>query len=232
MKSKKIAPWELLQKKMTWEQLKQIHGKKVLDFGSGNGVTASHFAIDNEVVAVEPDENMLQNRCTENNYVQIKGSVEELENFEDESFDAILCHNVFEYVRDRTEIVKEFSRILRPKGYLSVIKHNRAGRVMQMAVLLNDFEHANELLEGKNGQSQKFGTIHYYEDQELLSWFHDFKLEKVLGMRTFWDLQQNQEVQKDAAWQEQMLKIELRVSELKEYKAIAFFHHVILRKES
>ena len=232
MKSKKIAPWELLQKKMTWEQLKQIHGKKVLDFGSGNGVTASHFAIDNEVVAVEPDENMLQNRCTENNYVQIKGSVEELENFEDESFDAILCHNVFEYVRDRTEIVKEFSRILRSKGYLSVIKHNRAGRVMQMAVLLNDFEHANELLEGKNGQSQKFGTIHYYEDQELLSWFHDFKLEKVLGMRTFWDLQQNQEVQKDTAWQEQMLKIELRVSELEEYKAIAFFHHVILRKES
>lgn len=232
MKSKKIAPWELLQKKMTWEQLKQIHGKKVLDFGSGNGVTASHFAIDNEVVAVEPDENMLQNRCTENNYVQIKGSVEELENFEDESFDAILCHNVFEYVRDRTEIVKEFSRILRPKGYLSVIKHNRAGRVMQMAVLLNNFEHANELLEGKNGHAQKFGTIYYYEDQELLSWFHDFKLEKVLGMRTFWDLQQNQEVQKDAAWQEQMLKIELRVSELKEYKAIAFFHHVILRKES
>lgn len=232
MESKEIAPWELLQKKMTWEQLKQIHGKKVLDFGSGNGVTASHFAIDNEVVAVEPDENMLQNRCTENNYVQIKGSVEELENFEDESFDAILCHNVFEYVRDRTEIVKEFSRILRSKGYLSVIKHNRAGRVMQMAVLLNNFEHANELLEGKNGQSQKFGTIHYYEDQELLSWFHDFKLEKVLGMRTFWDLQQNQEVQKDTAWQEQMLKIELRVSELEEYKAIAFFHHVILRKES
>lgn len=232
MKSKKIAPWELLQKKMTWEQLKQIHGKKVLDFGSGNGVTASHFAIDNEVVAVEPDENMLQNRCTENNYVQIKGSVEELENFEDESFDAILCHNVFEYVRDRTEIVKEFSRILRSKGYLSVIKHNRAGRVMQMAVLLNNFEHANELLEGKNGHAQKFGTIHYYEDQELLSWFHDFKLEKVLGMRTFWDLQQNQEVQKDTAWQEQMLKMELRVSELKEYKAIAFFHHVILSKES
>ena len=164
--------------------------------------------------------------------MQIKGSVKALENFEDESFDAILCHNVFEYVRDRTEIVKEFSRILRPKGYLSVIKHNRAGRVMQMAVLLNDFEHANELLEGKNGQSQKFGTIHYYEDQELLSWFHDFKLEKVLGMRTFWDLQQNQEVQKDTAWQEQMLKMELRVSELKEYKAIAFFHHVILSKES
>ena len=50
-------------------------------------------------------------------------------------------------------------------------------------------------------------------------------------MRIFWDLQQNQEIQKDKIWQEQMLKMELKVSELDEYKAIAFFHHVILRKK-
>ncbi len=44
MNTKDIAPWELLQKKMTWEQLKFIQNKKVLDFGSGNGMTAEHFA--------------------------------------------------------------------------------------------------------------------------------------------------------------------------------------------
>ena len=49
-------------------------------------------------------------------------------------------------------------------------------------------------------------------------------------MRAFWDLQQNQEIQKNNAWQEKMLKMELKVSELEEYKAIASFHHVILRK--
>lgn len=47
----------------------------------------------------------------------------------------------------------------------------------------------------------------------------------------FWDLQQNQEIQKDKKWQEQMLKMELKVNELEEYKAIASFHHVILRKK-
>lgn len=231
MDSKDIAPWELLQKKMTWEQLKHIHNKRVLDFGSGNGMTANHFSIDNEVIAIEPDENMLQDRFRENNYIQIKGDIKELKNFENESFDVILCHNVFEYANEREEIIKEFSRILKKKGYLSVLKHNRVGRVMQMVVLLNNFEHANELLEGKNGHAQKFGMINYYENKELLEWSDKFELERILGMRTFWDLQQNQEIQKDEAWQEQMLEMELKVSELEDYKAIAFFHHVILRKK-
>ncbi|WP_297430264.1 class I SAM-dependent methyltransferase [Clostridium sp.] len=231
MDVKNIAPWELLQKKMTWEQLKHIHDKKVLDFGSGSGMTANHFAIDNEVIAIEPDESMLQDRFRENNYIQIKGDIKELRNFENESFDVILCHNVLEYVNERKEIINEFSRILKKKGYLSVLKHNRAGRVMQMVVLLNNFEHANELLEGKNGHAQKFGMINYYENKELLEWSDKFEIERILGMRTFWDLQQNQEIQKDEAWQEQMLEMELKVSELEEYKAIASFHHVILRKK-
>ena len=138
MEAKDIAPWELLQKKITWEQLKFIHGKRVLDFGSGNGITADHFAIDNEVIAIEPDEMMLQNRSTENDYTQIKGAIKELENFDDGSFDVILCHNVFEYADEREEIMKEFARILKKTGYLSISKHNRAGRVMQMVVLLNN----------------------------------------------------------------------------------------------
>lgn len=231
MDAKDIAPWELLQKKMTWEQLKHIHNKRVLDFGSGNGMTANHFAIDNEVIAIDPDENMLQDRFRENNYTQIKGDIKELRNFENESFDVILCHNVFEYANEREEIIREFSRILKKKGYLSILKHNKAGRVMQMVVLLNNFEHANELLEGKNGHAEKFGMINYYKNKELLEWSDKFELERILGMRTFWDLQQNQEIQKDEAWQNQMLEMELKVSELEEYKAIAFFHHVILRKK-
>lgn len=231
MNDKGIAPWELLQKKMTWEQLKDIHNKRVLDFGSGNGLTADHFAIDNEVIAIEPNGEMLQDRFGENHYTQIKGDMKELKGFEDESFDVILCHNVFEYVDEREEIVKEFSRILKKKGYLSILKHNKPGRVMQMVVLLNNFEHANELLAGENGHAKQFGTINYYEDTDILQWSDKFELERILGMRTFWHLQQNQEIQKDKTWQDQMLEIELKVSELEEYKSIALFHHVILRKK-
>lgn len=231
MDDRNIAPWELLQKKMIWEQLKFVHNKRVLDFGSGKGVTADHFAIDNEVIAIEPDDNMLQHRLTENNYLQVKGGVSKLKDLRDESFDVILCHNVLEYTEEREKIIKEFSRLLKKNGCLSILKHNRAGRVMQMIVLLNNFQHASELLEGKNGHAQRFGTINYYEDSELLKWCDKFKLEKILGLRTFWDLQQNQEIQKDTAWQKHMLEMELKVSGLEEYKAVAFFHHIILRKK-
>ncbi|MFL0248592.1 class I SAM-dependent methyltransferase [Candidatus Clostridium stratigraminis] len=226
-----IRTWELLQKKMIWEQLKFVHDSKVLDFGSGNGITADHFAINNEVIAIEPGEKMFKDRFTGNDYRQIKGDVKELKNFQDESFDVILCHNVFEYAIEREDIIKEFSRILKTNGYLSILKHNRTGRVMQMVVLLNNFEHANELLEGKSGNAQQFGTINYYEDKELVKWSDKFLIEKILGLRTFWDLQQNQEIHNDKTWQEKMLEMELKVSELEEYKAIASFHHVILRKK-
>ena len=231
MDSKDIATWELLQKKMVWEQLKFIRNKRVLDFGNGNGMTTNHFAIDNEVIAIEPSEWVLEDRFQENYYTQIQGDVKKLKNFADESFDVILCHNVLEYVDERKEIIKEFSRLLKKKGYLSVLKHNRAGRVMQMVVLLNNFEHANELLAGENGHAEKFGSINYYEDKELLGWSDKLELERTLGVRTFWDLQQNQEIQKDKTWQQQMLEIELKISELEEYKSISYFHHVILRKK-
>lgn len=230
MDTKDIAPWELLQKKMTWEQLKFIQNKKVLDFGSGNGMTADYFASSNDVIAIEPDENMLQNRFHQHKYVQICGDRKELKSFEEESFDAILCHNVLEYAADREDIMKEFSRILKKNGYLSILKHNRAGRVMQMVVLLNNFEHANELLDGDNGQAQQFGTINYYDESDLLKWSDTFRIDKIQGIRTFWDLQQNQDIQKDISWQEKMLNIEMRVSDIDEYKAIAFFHHIILQK--
>jgi SAM-dependent methyltransferase len=231
MDSWNIPVWELLQKQMTWEQLSFIHNKKILDFGSGRGITASYFASDNEVVAIEPDETILSERIVSNEYIQKHGDIKTLKEFEDESFDVILCHNVFEYALEREEITKEFARILKKDGILSILKHNRSGRIMQMVVLLNNFEHANGLLEGKDGKAEKFGDIHYYEDLDIVKWSDDFTIEKILGIRTFWDLQQNQDIHKDEKWQKQMIDMEQKVCEKDEFKAISSFHHLILRKK-
>ena len=51
-----LPPWECLMKRMVWEQLGYIRDKKILDFGSGIGVTANYLAEHNEVTAIEPDE--------------------------------------------------------------------------------------------------------------------------------------------------------------------------------
>ena len=231
MNNSNIPVWELLQKQMTWNQLSFIQNKRVLDFGSGRGITASHFSSNNKVKAIEPDNKMLLDRITDNDYTQIHGNIDTLKEFEDESFDVILCHNVFEYALEREEITKEFARILKKDGVLSILKHNRAGRIMQMVVLLNNFEHANELLEGKDGKAEKFGDIRYYEDIDIVKWSEDFAIEKILGIRTFWDLQQNQDIHKDEKWQKQMIDMEQKVCERDEFKAIASFHHLILRKK-
>ena len=226
-----LPPWELLLKKILWKQLGDISGKRILDFGSGIGVMADHYAAHNEVVAVEPSEESAAQRWQENTYRQIIGSTDTLRELEDESFDIILCHNVLEYVSDAESIVREFHRLLKPDGMISVVKHNRAGRVMQMVVLLNEFGKANDLLDGKDGTASQYGAIHYYEDSDLVKWCNGLRIEKVSGIRSFWDLQQNQECHKDPAWQEKMIEMEIRVSDVKEYRDIAFFHHVILRKQ-
>lgn len=218
-------------KQIVWAQLGEIRDKRILDFGSGLGITADHFAKDNEVIAVEPSAQSINAAWRHHAYKQIRGSTEVLKDFPDGYFDVVLCHNVLEYAADREEITNEFSRIVKKDGFISLVKHNRPGRVMQMVVLLNDFEQANSLLDGNDGVTSRFGKIHYYEDRDVLTWCKDLVITKTMGMRTFWDLQQNQEIHRDAAWQKKMIDMELRVSEMEEYRRIAFFHHMILSKK-
>lgn len=227
-----LQPWECLMKRIVWKQLGDIQGKKILDFGSGIGVTANYLAGQNDVTAIEPDEESVKERWADNQYVQIIGNADELCKFSDETFDVIICHNVLEYAKDREEIIKEFARVLKADGKISIVKHNRAGRVMQMVVLLNDFEHAHSLLDGNDGTVSKYGVIRYYEDMDIEKWCPQLTITKILGMRTFWDMQQNQEIHKDAGWQDKMVEIEMRVSDIDVYKDIAFFHHLIIEKRS
>ena len=147
-KMTELQPWECLMKRIVWKQLGDIRDKKILDFGSGIGVTANYLAEHNDVTAIEPD----------------------------------------------------------------------------------DFEHAHSLLDGNDGMTSKYGAIHYYEDADIEKWCPELVITKTLGMRTFWDMQQNQEIHKDTDWQDKMVEIEMRVSDMDGYKEIAFFHHLIIEK--
>ena len=227
---KNLQPWESLMKRIVWLQLGEITNKKILDFGSGIGVTADYLAGNNEVIAIELSEESVNIRWTNNEYQQLIGSTEKLREFEDETFDMIICHNVLEYAADREDIVREFARLLKAEGTISILKHNRSGRVMQMVVLLNDFDSANNLLDGNDGMASKYGAIRYYEDADIEKWCSNLKITKTLGMRTFWDMQQNQEIHKDADWQDKMIQIEMRVSDMEGYKDIAFLHHLTIEK--
>ena len=226
-----LSAWVRMFKRIVWAQLGEIEGKRILDFGSGEGITANYLAKKNVVVAVEPSEDMLRNRWDDYEYKQIVGDVSNLSEFENESFDLIICHNVLEYIDDKEQVINELCRLLKVGGMLSVVKHNRAGRVMQMAVLLDDMKKANDILDGKDGMSSQFGAIRYYEDEQIVRWNNRLKLIDEFGIRTFWHLQQNQEKHGTEEWQKEMMQLEMRVSKIEEYKKIALLHHLFFIKE-
>ena len=223
------APWGKIFYKLAWHHM-EFEGKRVLDFGSGVGLTANHLAKKNEVVAVEPSEEMLKYRVCENEYEQLSGSVESLRTMPARSFDVIICHNVLEYIEDREAIFAEFERLLKDDGVISLIKHNKAGKIMQKVVFEYNIEETLKLLEDENVASANFGTINEYEDSDLER-FSDGKLviNQVYGLRMFYALQRN-ELKTGEEWLENMYAVECRAEQIPEFRDIAFFHHIIMKR--
>lgn len=223
------TPWGRLFYRLVWYNL-QFKDKKILDFGSGFGVTANHLAEFNYVTAVEPNKEMLEHRICDNSYEQIIGSNEKLKEMEDDSFDVILCHNVLEYVEERGELMAEFHRLLKKGGVLSIVKHNKAGKVMHKAVFENNIDEAMSLLSGENAVSQNFGTINEYETEELWEYIAGkFTLDKVGGIRTFFGIQPNS-FKSEHDWEDRMFTLECAVENNPTYANVAFFQHLILSK--
>lgn len=227
-------PWGLLFYRVVFEQLPKLKGAKILDFGSGFGFTASHLAKNNDVIAIEPNAEMVAMSVTDDDYHQIIGDITQLKQFSDESFDLIICHNVLEYAEDRQAIVQEFYRLLKSNGVLSIVKHNQAGRIMQKVVFENNVDEALSLLSGAPIEVMNFGAVHYYEVSDLLDWMkpHHLFIQKTLGVRTFWGLQQNNNLKNDPVWQDRMFEIEMKVCELEAYINISFFNHILLTKNN
>jgi len=230
-------PWFRLAYKLYWSQLESIvdaKNLKILDFGSGFGAMANYLAKNNEVTAIEPNADMIEERECENNYMQIHGTIEKLKDLADGYFDVIVCHNVLEfaitYNVEPAEIVKEFSRIIKSGGILSIIKHNKPGRAMRSAVLYNNPDEAMLLLGEGESAHNAFGKLNFYEPEDLTKWGDNIKIEEILGVQTFYGLQQNDDAKYAPDWIDKMFELEMKVCDLEPYKSIAFANHILLRK--
>ena len=225
-------PWGVLFYRLIWEQLSQITNSKILDFGSGLGITANHLAKNNDVTAIERNIVMVEERVCQNSYQQIVGDIKQLKQQKDNLFDVVICHNVLEYAEDRKEIFREFYRVLKPNGIISIIKHNHNGRIMQKAVFENNLDEAILLLDGDATSAAYFGQINYYDINEIKEWSADtdISIEKVLGIRTFYALHSNNEIRFDPMWQENMFELEMKVCEIKDYINISFYNHLLIKK--
>lgn len=222
-------PWGKIQYEITFAQLAHLKQQTILDFGAGFGLVSQFLSQHNHVTAIEPDANMLY-AYPEQTFEKIHGSLEALKALPSQHFDVICCHNVLEYIApsERSSYLQEFSRLLKPQGRLSIIKHNPVGKVLQSVVFSNDIDTALALLDGKEFQSLSFSQGSTYQMEDLLA-ETDFQLEKYLGIRTFYSLQPNH-FKTEEGWIDRLLKMELAVADQAPYKDISFLQHVWLKK--
>lgn len=225
-------PWGKLFYQILWSQLSFAKSLKILDFGSGFGITANHLAALNEVIAIEPNQQMCDMRLKERGYTQIIGGIETVQKYADESYDMIICHNVLEYIDNKEEYISAFHRLLKPGGKLSLVKHNRLGKVMQKAIFENNIEQAIHILEGGSVFAQYFGSVKAYENGDCNRWMNRFGFKQIenLGIRTFFALHPDNAIRFDDAWIDSMLDLELKASRIEAFRNIAFYNHVILEK--
>ena len=223
-------PWGKIQYEITFAQLVHLKNKKILDFGSGLGLVSQFLGENNEVVAIEPEKEMLF-AYPNHTYKKILGSLEQVEKFESESFDIVLCHNVLEYIEEnnRENYLSELKRVLKQDGKLSIIKHNQVGKIMQAVVFSNDVDQALDLLKGNEFRSVSFNSGTTYTIDKLLE-MSKMKLVKYQAIRTFYSLQMNEVKTKDNCLKK-MTEMELAVCDLYPYKDISFLQHVWLMKE-
>ena len=212
-------------------QLSQLKGKRILDFGSGFGFTSDFLAENNTVVAIEKDADMIEYAKNCNDYTCVNAGLEGLRNFEDNSFDGVMCHLVLEFVTNQNEILNELLRVLKPGGVLSVIRHNKNGRIVQAIVQDYDLADAEKLLDGGYSYSSAFGDIRYYTNDDLLEWCDGkIAVQDVKGIRVLASLH-GAELSAADGWLENMLEIEGRLFNNDDFVKIAYFNHLLCVKK-
>ncbi len=214
-----------------WNQLQNIKNKSILEFGSGFGFTANFLAENNKLTAIEYDETMLAMNEKKQDYSLIHGGLEVLQQMQSNSFDVVVCHLVLEFVENPKDFLQELIRVVKEDGIISIVRHNRAGRIIQSIVQDYDLAETKRLLQGEASLSNAFGDIKYYENEDVLNWAENtLFIEEIHAIRTLASLH-NAQVQNSENWVDNMLEIELELQKNPDFIKISYFNHLILKKK-
>ena len=121
---------------------REIHGRKVLDVGTGTGLSLPYFAPYCRVTGIDLSADMLaqaQKRVARRRLNNIDTLLEmDAANmaFADESFDSVLATFVMSVVPDPNAVLAEIARVTRPGGRIYLFNHFRANADRQKVLAL------------------------------------------------------------------------------------------------
>ena len=116
------GPKHEFRERLVLKMLKSIKKGKILDAGCGIGGIFFKLIKDYEVYGIDISEvqlNALYKEASKKN-LEINGKVQRMDmkkmSFSDETFDAVICGEVLEHIKEDYDVVKEFNRVLKING--------------------------------------------------------------------------------------------------------------------
>lgn len=238
-------PWYRLTRRQIGAGLAQhLSGRKlrILDAGGGNGLDSLPLAAQgHDVLIVDYSAAMLADAQTQAATRGLQGQLQvqqaELSGIDEllkgETFDAVLCHNVIQYLDDAPALLRQLAAALRPGGLLSLVSMNRYSAVYAALLLRNDVKAARAGIGAHAAHTVIFDApLIVYSAAEAAAMLAQAGLAVtadygLLCITAYW---REDERKHDPAVYAQLEELELALMDQEPYKSLARSFQVIAHK--
>jgi len=222
--------WQHLQK--VFPESTNSSALRVLDAGCGMGHIAIRLAEQgHEMTLCDVSQKMLQH----SEKVFQKKSLKDSARFIHSSlqglpsdlkyFDLITCHAVVEWLDDPQQALSELFNRLAPGGILSLMFYNKTSLVMRNLIRGNLYKVASGEFSGEAGGLTPTQPL---EPQLVYGWLETLGMNIIsrAGIRTFYDYM----TRRDHISIEDLIEMEISLSEQEPYLSLGRYIHVVCRK--
>ena len=239
-------PWNRLRYTLVHENLVRHLGPpplRILDVGGGDGRDAVPLAeLGHTVVLVDFVADMFEGALRRaadagvgarmtimlGDVMSVSRSLVDTE----PAFDAVLCHNLLQYVPAPGDLLRQLAQLLRPDGLLSLLLPNPASDSYRLALQELDFGRALAALDATTHTVALYGAEvkHFYSAElDALLGAAGLAAATRYGIRCVIDYIHDNDIKYAPAHYQTILALERALSQRSPYREVARFHQVIAR---
>ncbi|HTP10586.1 MAG TPA: methyltransferase domain-containing protein [Anaerolineae bacterium] len=239
-------PWGVLKCKLTQANLAKHLGAgplRILDAGGGNGSDSLPLAQQGHFVEiVDYSEQMLSDAVRRIRHANLQervtvhqANVQDVDRlFPASHFDAVLCHNLLQYIEDVPALLNSLASLMKVGGLLSLISINRYSQAYHAAFIRGDLAEAFLQVDNHQQKSHLFDTVMTtYSVEEISDLLNGagFQVDQSYGLRCLYDYWGDNDSKFDPAISEQLERLEFALMDRYPYKLLARYYHVMARKK-